>query len=111
MDYKKLGLKCGIEIHQRLDTKHKLFCPCSTAFSDKPSGEVVRKLRPVAGETGEIDVAALHELLKKKEFHYMLYPNESCGVELDEEPPHPMNSEALDTVLEIALLLNCSHRF
>ncbi len=30
MDYEKLGLKAGIEIHQQLDTKEKLFCGCPT---------------------------------------------------------------------------------
>ena len=25
MDYDKLGLKMGLEIHQQLDTQHKLF--------------------------------------------------------------------------------------
>ena len=28
-DYAKLGLKCGIEIHQQLESKQKLFCRCS----------------------------------------------------------------------------------
>ena len=27
-DYEKLGLKCGLEIHQQLDTEMKLFCRC-----------------------------------------------------------------------------------
>ena len=27
MDWEKLGLKMGLEIHQQLNTKHKLFCP------------------------------------------------------------------------------------
>ena len=30
MDYKALGLVAGIEIHQQLDTKEKLFCHCPT---------------------------------------------------------------------------------
>ena len=59
MDFQKIGLKCGIEIHQRLDT-HKLFCACpSTMIEDEKDVEIKvikRQLRAVAGETGEIDV-------------------------------------------------------
>jgi len=106
--FSDLGLKCGIEIHQQLDTQHKLFCKCKARFSEsKPVKEVVRKLRAVAGETGEIDVAALGEVEKGMEFVYMVYPEESCLVELDEEPPHPINEEALDIALTIANLLEC----
>jgi Glu-tRNA(Gln) amidotransferase subunit E-like FAD-binding protein len=108
LDYKKLGLKCGVEIHQQLLTKHKLFCKCSAAFRDrKPVFEIKRRLRPVAGELGDIDVAAAFEALKNKSFRYKVYLNETCAVELDEEPPHPVNQEALDIALQVALLLNC----
>jgi glutamyl-tRNA(Gln) amidotransferase subunit E len=106
MDYKKIGLKCGIEIHQQLNT-HKLFCDCNSSMSENPSGEIVRRLRAVAGELGEIDLAALHELSRGMEFHYKTYPSETCLVEEDEEPPHPLNSEALDISLQIAMMLNC----
>jgi len=107
-DWKKLGLKAGIEIHQRLGTKHKLFCNCSTSFSEKPESlEVKRRLRPVAGETGEVDVAAMHEFLGKKKFIYKTYPHESCLIDTDSEPPRNVNPEALEIALEIAMLLNC----
>ena len=57
MDYKKLGFKCGIEVHNRLSTKHKLFCSCPPKFSEeKPIRIIKRKLRPVAGEMGKIDI-------------------------------------------------------
>lgn len=108
LDYKKVGLRVGLEIHQQLFTKHKLFCECSAAFQDKkPVFEIKRKLRPVAGEMGEIDVAATFEALKNKTFRYKVYLNESCAVELDSEPPHPVNKEALDIALQVALMLNC----
>lgn len=105
MDYKKIGLKVGLEFHQRLDTR-KLFCNCEEK-EDAQFAETRRKLRAVAGELGEIDPAALHEYLKGKTFAYRSTHAASCLVELDEEPPHALNSEALGIALEIALLLNC----
>jgi Glu-tRNA(Gln) amidotransferase subunit E-like FAD-binding protein len=68
---------------------------------------VKRKLHPVPSELGEIDVAAQYEWLRDRTFYYQVFKNESCLVELDEEPPHPVNREALEIALQIALLLNC----
>ncbi len=105
MDYKKLGLKCGLEIHQQLDTA-KLFCSCPSNLRDeKPDILVKRKLRAVAGETGDIDVAALMEMMKNKYFVYEGYSDSTCLVEFDEEPPHPMNKEALNVALQVSLML------
>ncbi|MBU0461948.1 MAG: Glu-tRNA(Gln) amidotransferase subunit GatE [Nanoarchaeota archaeon] len=108
IDYKKAGLKCGIEIHQRLET-HKLFCSCpSVMIEDESKVEVkkiVRQLRAVAGETGDIDVAARHEMAKGTYFVYHYYPATNCLVELDEEPPHPMNEEALNIVLQVSKMM------
>lgn len=106
MDYGKLGFKCGIEIHQQLET-HKLFCSCPSIVHDKnPDIKVVRKLRAAAGETGEVDIAAAYEQAKKREFIYEACSTSSCLVELDEEPPHPPNPEAIQTALQIAKMLN-----
>ena len=82
MDYKKLGLKCGIEIHQQLDT-HKLFCQCPSLIrEDEPDIEVSRNLKAVIGETGEIDQAAAHEMQKEKTYTYQAYSDTTCLVEL-----------------------------
>ena len=106
MDYKKIGFKCGVEIHNRLDTKTKLFCGCKPRFSkEKPSNIVKRKLRAVAGETGQVDVAALYEYLKDRTFFYQCYPEETCLICIDEEPPKSVNKEALDITLQIAKML------
>lgn len=99
-------IKAGLEIHQQLDTK-KLFCSCPSLLrQDSPLFLIERELNPVVGETGEIDVAARHEKLKEKKFVYEVYDT-NCLVELDEEPPHAINEEALRIVLQIAVLLNC----
>lgn len=106
MDYKKLGFKCGIEIHQQLDT-HKLFCECPSNIVDgKPDKTVKRYLWAAAGETGDVDIAAKHEMSKKKYFEYQYFKESSCLVELDEEPPHPINTQALKVALIVAKLLN-----
>ncbi len=105
-NYKKLGLLVGFEIHQELDT-HKLFCDCpSTLRDERPPMEINRRLRPTQSELGEIDRAALAEATKGKGFRYQAYPESVCLVELDEEPPHPVNEEAQEIALETALLLN-----
>ncbi|MFP4402941.1 MAG: Glu-tRNA(Gln) amidotransferase subunit GatE [Candidatus Woesearchaeota archaeon] len=94
-DYKKLGLKCGLEIHAQLEGK-KLFCNCKTIILDNsPDLQIKRNLRAVIGESGEIDTAAVYEQNKKKEFIYNYYKKNCCLVELDEEPPHEINKEAL----------------
>ena len=106
LDYKKLGLKCGLEIHQQLDT-HKLFCNCPSVLrKDEPDFEIKRKLHVVAGESGEIDIAVKHEMEKDREIIYQGYDT-TCLVELDEEPPHLINQEALKIALQISFLLNC----
>ncbi len=105
-DYKSLGLKSGLEIHQQLDT-HKLFCNCPSILrQDKPQYEIHRTLNPVIGETGKIDIAVQHEATQNKNFTYQVYDT-NCLVELDEEPPHTINQEALKISLQIAHLLNC----
>src|SRR3989344_2637094 len=106
VEYQKLGFKCGIEIHQQLDGK-KLFCDCPALNSDKePDIKVARRLRAVAGETGAVDLAAKHETEKAKQFIYISNSEDTCLVEYDEEPPHPINKKALGIALQVALLLN-----
>jgi len=107
MDWEKVGLKMGLEIHQQLDTESKLFCPCRTELTDsEPDHDIVRNLRPTQSELGKFDRAAFEEAMRKLHFHYENYHEETCLVEADEEPPHPLNPEALEIAVTIALLLN-----
>ena len=108
LDYDALGLRVGFEIHQELDT-HKLFCDCPSILREEEAPlKIKRRLRPTQSELGEVDRAALMEAIKGKGFRYQVYPENICLVELDDEPPHPVNKEALDIVLEIALLLGAN---
>lgn len=106
-NYAKLGFKAGLEIHQQLDTP-KLFSGAPSYLrSDEPHYVIQRKLHAVAGESGEVDVAAAHEAGKDKTFFYEGYRDTISLVELDEEPPRSINEEAIDVALQVALLLNC----
>ncbi len=103
-DYAKLGLKCGLECHQQLDTK-KLFCRCPSVLrDDAPDSKVRRYIRAVASELGEYDRAALEAMQKELSYIYEAYNDTTCLIEMDEEPPKPVDSDALKTTLEVALM-------
>lgn len=107
MDYTKLGLKMGLEVHQQLDTDEKLFCPCECSLTDKkPQINILRNLKPTQSELGKIDRAAFEEYRRKLQFIYESYDHHTCLVEADEEPPHPLNPETLEIALIIASLVN-----
>ncbi len=103
INYTALGLLAGIEIHQQLDTREKLFCHCPTLLRDtaEHSGEFFRYLRATESEMGEIDRAAQEEMKRDRKFVYYTYDT-TCLVENDEEPPAPLNDEALSLALTIA---------
>ncbi|RJQ18127.1 Glu-tRNA(Gln) amidotransferase GatDE subunit E [Candidatus Woesearchaeota archaeon] len=102
INYKEIGLKCGLEIHQQLDTQ-KLFCSCpSQLYDGEPDFVMKRRIRAVAGETGDVDVAAMHEMQKEKQYVYEGIFQNTCLVETDEEPPHDINHYALQIALQVA---------
>ncbi|HID74328.1 MAG TPA: Glu-tRNA(Gln) amidotransferase subunit GatE, partial [Thermoplasmata archaeon] len=70
---------------------------------DDPGVSVERMLRPVRSEMGQVDAAAAWEALRRRRFRYEV--DNACLVELDEEPPHGMNPEAVEICLVCALLL------
>ena len=106
-DYADLGLVAGLEIHQQLDTATKLFCDCPTARREPDASDrrFTRYLHPTRSELGEIDEAALEESRVDREFEYLAFDT-TCLVEEDDEPPHRLDEEALETTLEIAALLD-----
>jgi len=107
IDYYEVGLKVGLEIHQQLDTSKKLFCSCPAMLSaDESDFEFYRRLRPTQSEMGEVDPAALFEYQRGRDFKYEGDHRTNCLVEMDEEPPHDLNREALDICLTIALMLD-----
>lgn len=99
-------IKIGFEIHQQLDTKKKLFCDCPCIDAQKIDSTFIRKLRPTQSELGFFDSTTIFESKKNRLIRYHFSSNSSCLVEADEEPPHDINSDALDTALVISLALN-----
>ena len=105
-EYEGLGLMVGLEIHQQLKTK-KLFCNCKSVLrTEPPNVTVKRQLHSVSSEVGTEDAAAIEASLKKHTFTYEAYTDTCCLVELDEEPPRPLNPAAQEIALIIAKSLN-----
>ncbi len=103
LNYIEIGLKAGLEVHQQLDTG-KLFIRTPSELTDKIDFTIERKLRPMASELGEYDKAALDAFKREETFFYQGNKKNISLVETDEEPPQPLDKDALKTVLEISLL-------
>ncbi len=107
IDYSKVGLKAGLEVHQQLDTAEKLFCSCTPQlFREEPEITFLRRLRPTQSELGQIDPAAFFEFQKGIKILYEANKENTCLVEMDEEPPHDLNGEAVEITVIVALMLN-----
>jgi glutamyl-tRNA(Gln) amidotransferase subunit E len=97
-------VKAGLEVHQQLATG-KLFCECPSELEDRTQGTFVRVLRTTSGENRSVDAAAAFQASRGLRYRYEVSPA-SCLVDMDEEPPHPLNPAALDVALSLALLLD-----
>jgi glutamyl-tRNA(Gln) amidotransferase subunit E len=106
IDHAKIGLKVGLEIHQQLGTSAKLFCNCKPElFKEEPEITFSRRLRPTQSELGQVDPAAYFEFKRGVKILYEANTATSCLVEMDDEPPHALNGEAVETVLTAALMM------
>ncbi len=106
-DYERIGFMSGLEVHQQLKTKEKLFCHCPAGiFHDHNdfNAEVIRHMRPTLSELGEYDGTALMEYKTRKEIIYRLNNQTACTYEIDDTPPFKIDREALGYALEISLL-------
>jgi len=105
IDFEKIGLKVGLEVHQQLNTNKKLFCKCRPIESDEYTEKFSRSLRTAKSELGELDPAALFEKTKSKKINYYANSQSSCLVEKDEEPPHDLDHDAKKISLLISSML------
>ena len=111
LDPEQLGFMCGIEVHQQLATgklhsreSGELYdITIDTLPDDWPTFE--RRLRASRGEGGAVDVAARFESKRNRTFVYAQSPNAGL-IELDEQPPLALDSDALDITLTVAALLS-----
>ena len=106
-DYDRIGFMSGLEVHQQLLTKRKLFCKCPAGFFQKPDeydAELIRHMRPTLSELGEYDGTALMEFKTKKEIIYRIANKTACTYDVDDTPPFPIDREALEIAIEISLL-------
>lgn len=108
-ELRDLGFRGGLETHQQLDTKGKLFCRCPAMIrNDRHQQELLRHMRPTLSEFGEYDGTALMEFKTKKQVHYLLYNDSVCTYEMDDTPPFQTSPEAVKIALQLAMMFNMS---
>ncbi len=105
-DYKRIGFRSGLEVHQQLKTASKLFCRCPAGIyhsHDEYDAEVIRHMRPTLSEMGVYDGTALMEFRTRKEITYRINNRTACTYEVDDTPPFPVDRHALNIAISIAL--------
>jgi glutamyl-tRNA(Gln) amidotransferase subunit E len=106
-DYDRIGFMSGLEVHQQLLTKYKLFCRCPAGVYNKHEvydAELIRHMRPTLSELGEYDGTALMEFKTKKEIVYRIKNETACTYDVDDTPPFKIDQEALHIAIMISLL-------
>ena len=106
-DYDRIGFMSGLEVHQQLKTREKLFCHCPAGVFQKADdfdAELIRHMRPTLSELGEYDGTALMEFRTRKNIIYRIKNETACTYDVDDTPPFPLNREALSQAIEISLL-------
>jgi glutamyl-tRNA(Gln) amidotransferase subunit E len=106
-DYDRIGFMSGLEVHQQLLTKRKLFCHCPAGVlhsDDDYDAEIIRHMRPTLSELGEYDGTALMEFKTRKNITYRINNDNACTYEIDDTPPFIIDKEALEIALEISML-------
>ena len=106
-DYDRIGFMSGLEVHQQLKTREKLFCHCPSGIyqkADEYDAELIRHMRPTLSELGEYDGTALMEFRTRKEIIYRIANETACTYDVDDTPPFPLNREALDIAIGISVL-------
>jgi glutamyl-tRNA(Gln) amidotransferase subunit E len=89
-DYDRIGFKSGLEVHQQLLTRYKLFCRCPAGLYNRHEeydAELIRHMRPTLSELGEYDGTALMEFKTKKEIVYRIKNETACTYDVDDTPP------------------------
>jgi glutamyl-tRNA(Gln) amidotransferase subunit E len=99
------GEKIGLEIHIQLNTG-KLFCRCGIEAKSFTEERISRRLFATSGEMGITDQAAGFEKERDRHFIYSISDN-TCLVEMDEDPPHSIDPAALETALIVSRKLGC----
>ena len=106
-DYRALGFLSGLEVHQQLRTRSKLFCRCPAGrYVDHHDAVVLRHMRPTLSELGEYDGTALMEFKTRKDIVYLLERGSVCTYEMDDTPPFPIDADAVEIAIATAQLLN-----
>jgi glutamyl-tRNA(Gln) amidotransferase subunit E len=106
-DYDRIGFMSGLEVHQQLLTKYKLFCRCPAGVYNRHEvydAELIRHMRPTLSELGEYDGTALMEFKTRKEIVYRIKNETACTYDVDDTPPFKVDQEALNIAIEISLL-------